>query len=148
MQTSSWPSQTRPGESRPGSHRWLSATLSLMNVFSCIGVGVSAAVAVTVGVGVAGVVGVAVGVARCHLSASRPVDQASSRAKGAVITSATARLLLSARLLSSRPALAQKYLINGNLCARKLCKVRQPSPAKPSRAQSSTLCRNWPPRRF
>lgn len=96
MQTSSWPSQTRPGESRPGSHRWLSATLSLMNVFSCIGVGVSAAV--TVGVGVAGVVGVAVGVARCHLSASRPVDQAGSRAKGAVITSATARLLLSARL--------------------------------------------------
>lgn len=144
MQTSSWPSQTRPGKSRPGSHRWLSATLSLMNVFSCIGVGVSAAVTV----GVAGVVGVAVGVARCHLSASRPVDQAGSRAKGAVITSATARLLLSARLLSSRPALAQKYLINGNLCARKLCKVRQPSPAKPSRANSSTLCWNWPPRRF
>lgn len=146
MQTS-WPSQTRPGESRPGSHRWLSATLSLMNVFSCIGVGVSAAV--TVGVGVAGVVGVAVGVARCHLSASRPVGQAGSRAKGAVITSATARLRCSLLVFfSSRPALAQKYLINGNLCARKLCKVRQPSPAKPSGAQSSTLCWNWPPRRF
>lgn len=75
MQTSV-PSQTRAGQCRPGSHRWLSATLSLMNVFSCIGVGVSAAAAlaavVAVGVGVAGVVGVAVGVARCHLSASRP----------------------------------------------------------------------------
>lgn len=72
MQTS-WPGQTSAGQSRPGSHRWLSATLSLMNVFSCIGVGVSAAAAVVaVGVGVAGVVGVAVGVARCHLSASRP----------------------------------------------------------------------------
>lgn len=43
-----------------------------MNVFSCIGVGVSAGAVVAVGVGVAGVVGVAVGVARCHLSASRP----------------------------------------------------------------------------
>lgn len=60
MQTS-WPGPVWPGLVRIVA---FAATLSLMNVFSCIGVGV--------GVSVAGVVRVAVGVARCHLSASRP----------------------------------------------------------------------------